>query len=285
MVTVTDLIGYQRAQFARASTYRSRQVLLQFAVAVPGALSVFTDNGILLYLLASLGGILLGAYWWTDHRYRSLREAAERARRATLLIGGLGVALSAAEEFQLAQSFEVDKAEAAAHGKDGYFASEEGTGPKRLAEMLEESAFWTEHLHKASFIFMLGACVILLGAFLFIGWWAIPFGTTTAQMALARVFLAILVFVLSSDVWGAAYAHFSGWTEVKEIRLRLAAARDRGAEQGDVLLLMSDYNAAVEAAPLIVPKVYEWRGDKLNELWRDYQNARTAANVAADKQQ
>jgi hypothetical protein len=58
MLTIDDLVGYQRAEFSRASKGRARQVVLQFFVAVPAALSVFTDDVLALFVLATGGGIL-----------------------------------------------------------------------------------------------------------------------------------------------------------------------------------------------------------------------------------
>jgi hypothetical protein len=44
----------------------------------------------------------------------------------------------------------------------------------------------------------------------------------------------------------------------------------------DVLLAMTDYNAAVEGAPESVPYLYDIYAKDLDQRWRDYQNDRTA---------
>ncbi len=41
VLSIDDLIGYQRAEFAIASHLRSWQLVLQFLLAAPAALSIF----------------------------------------------------------------------------------------------------------------------------------------------------------------------------------------------------------------------------------------------------
>jgi hypothetical protein len=82
--------------------------------------------------------------------------------------------------------------------------------------------------------------------------------------------MAFAVFLLSSDVLGAAFTHLRAAGSMNAIRYRLSAARARKYPQGDVLQAMADYNAAVEGAPLPLPGVYRRRENDLNRAWADY---------------
>ncbi|KXV66014.1 hypothetical protein AD949_03505 [Acetobacter orleanensis] len=109
-----------------------------------------------------------------------------------------------------------------------------------------------------------------------------PYVARTTALAIVRIFLAVLAFVLSSDVLGAWQAHLSAARDIEKIRLRLMTADRAGYPMSDVLLAMTDYNAAIEGAPEIVPYVYQARRQQLDQRWRDYQNDRT--NDRANRQ-
>ena len=85
-----------------------------------------------------------------------------------------------------------------------------------------------------------------------------------------RVIIAFLIFVMSSDVMGCALGHQSAGAEIGRIRLRLVAAKAAKYPSSDILLLLADYNAIVEAAPLPLPYLYDKLGDHLNARWAEY---------------
>ncbi len=48
---------------------------------------------------------------------------------------------------------------------------------------------------------------------------------------------------------------------------RFDSAKARGYPEADLLLMLSDYNAAVENTPLNLPLVYAFKKKKLNQNW------------------
>jgi hypothetical protein len=272
-----DLIGFQLAEYAAAAKLKSWTLWLQFAVAVPPALSVFVEsNPAATYYLSLSGLVLLLGYVFADFRQRRRREAAEKARRAALIAIGLGDRLSPSEQRDIADSMVATRTQAAAAFRSDYFATTSGAGPKRLAEMVEESAFWTSHLQRASAVFMAAVFgglfvlfLVVLGAFL-------PYVKHDALLVSSRIFLVFLVFLLSSDVWGVVLGHLTAADAARDVYKRLDAALARGHSLPDVLLIVSDYNAAAEASPLTVPFVFKTMSGRLNEMWSDYQQSRAA---------
>jgi hypothetical protein len=89
-------------------------------------------------------------------------------------------------------------------------------------------------------------------------------------MTFIRVILSIFVFFMSSDMLGAFYKHLSAAAQAKAIRGRLATLQQRSAPLADVLLIMTDYNAVVEAAPENVPFAFRLREKTLNARWAEY---------------
>jgi hypothetical protein len=64
-LTSAALVGYLRAEFAKASRLRVWLFILQLLVAIPAAISVVIpdDAKLTLYLLA-IAGVALLALWW-----------------------------------------------------------------------------------------------------------------------------------------------------------------------------------------------------------------------------
>jgi hypothetical protein len=92
--------------------------------------------------------------------------------------------------------------------------------------------------------------------------------------------MAMLVFIMSSDVLGAYQQHRTAAKELGDIRRRLAVSDSHGYPLPDVLLAMTDYSAAVEGAPESVPWAYEWYATELDARWKQYQEDREAARGA-----
>jgi len=275
VLSTNQLIGYQRAEFATASHLKSWLLLFQFLVAMPAALSVFFErNAVVTYYLALAGVIFLLAWICVDNRATAHRDAAEHARRATLIVGGLGYSLSPATLLELLEGFIVSSAAAARHSDPKYFASDQAHGPARLGEMIEESAFWTHDLFAGSAFFMGFVFVGLVALGLIVLGLAFPQAHADAFLLLARLFLVLLAFALSSDVYGSIAGYISGARKVEAIRQRLIAAEGRGYPLGDILLATSDYNSAVESSPQSVPFIYSIRREHLEKRWREYQAAR-----------
>jgi hypothetical protein len=283
-LTSENLIGYMRAEFSKAALLRKWLFALQLAAALPAAISVVVPDTekLLIYVLAILGGGLLIAWCTVNYFYVSARSAANAARRGALLLGGLNQPLSTSEIQSLRQRFTVGSDVASKYEDATYYASNEKPGAARLAEMLEESAVYSEELHRISAYVMLGFLLVFGVLAIIIALASTPYITRDAAFVIVRIFLAALVFVLSSDVLGAFQAHLSAANDIEKIRQRLMTADRAGYPLPDVLLAMTDYNAAIEGAPEIVPFAYNIKREKLDAKWRDYQADR--ANDRASRQ-
>lgn len=277
-LTTDDLVGYLRAEFNKSSKLRVVLFILQLAVAVPAAVSVVIPDNYheALYVLAIFGALLLGLWWFVKGAYTRSRSAAQAARRAALLTGGLAEPLSPTEISNLRERFTVTTQKAKEFEKGDYYASDLRAGPGRLAEMLEESAMYSEHLQRMSSRVMLAVLWFFLIIFFVIAFATTPFIEREVAFLVMRVFLALIVFVMSSDVLGAYQDHKSAAKEIRDIRQRLSAADANQYPMPDVLLAMTDYNAAVEGAPESVPYLYDIYAKDLDQRWRDYQNDRAA---------
>src|ERR1051326_8402752 len=274
-VNIDQLVGFQRAEFARAGRLRLWTIGAQFAIGAPAIVSVFVDDyGTLFYL--GLWGLVAFLIWFAASELQARsRIVAEQARRATLVMGGLGKKISPAVLHEIQASLTVSREAAAAQEDVNYFAANGEPGFSRLTEMLEETAFFTEDLQWVSSWVMHGTFAISL--LIAIGVFSVVLGVNDplVRIQTARVVLAALMVFMSSDILGAARAHKSTADQLKALRARLAEIRARTFPEADVLLALSDYNAIVQSAPLIVPFAYQMRRHRLNQLWAKYKEDRT----------
>ncbi|MCS3476258.1 FtsH-binding integral membrane protein [Bradyrhizobium elkanii] len=286
-LTSANLVGYLRAEFKKASLLRVWLFFLQLAAALPAAIAVLVPDsfGNALYWLAGLGAALLIGWWFLNSRYTRIRNAAQSARRGALLLGGLHEALSPGEIDALRERFTVNAVEAAEEERADYYATTLPAGPARLGEMLEESAFYSEQLQRISSTVMLVVLALFAILFVIIMFGITPYVSHDTAQALMRVFLAMLVFGMSGDVFGAFRAHRDAANDIRDIRQRLKAADAAGYPIADVLLAFADYNAAVESAPESVPCAYKVREKHLNERWAEYQRDRDERRAAQGKRQ
>jgi hypothetical protein len=286
-LTSANLVGYLRAEFKKASRLRVWLFFLQLAAAVPAAIAVLVpdSHSNVLYWLAALGAVLLISWWLLNGRYMRIRNAAQSARRGALLLGGLNEPLSPGEIEALHERFTVSGAEAAAEEQADYYATTLPAGPSRLGEMLEESAFYSEQLQRISTNVMLVVLASFAILFVVIMFGIAPYVGHDTTQALMRVFLALLIFGMSSDVFGAFRAHRDAANDIRDIRQRLKVADAAGYPRSDVLLAFADYNAAIESAPESVPWAYKIRKKYLNERWAEYQHDRDERRAAQEMRQ
>lgn len=275
-ITSDELVGYLRAEFDKASKWRLALLLFQFLAVVPAALSVVVGDERLLYFLAIAGPLLLVLWWIARTAYARSSHAAHVARRASLIMNGLGLNFSPEEHQRLRQRFTVDPRAATAQVNPDYYATAAQSGYRRLGEMIEESAFYSKEVHRVS----AAAMAALFLAFILIAVAAavasVPYAARVTVIIGIKVVLAIGVFLLSSDVFGAMLDHHQASHEAEAVQQRMAAAHAKGFPQGDVLLAMADYNSAMEGAPEAVPGVFSSIVGRLNRQWAEYKIDRDA---------
>lgn len=281
-LNLDHLVGYQRASFERAAIWRNWTLVGQLLVAIPGVLSIFVTDEQTLYLLAIGGFVLLMLVAFFNRNYQHHRNGAETARRATLIVEGVDHQFTAEEKNTLLGQMSVSSKTAEQKNDSNWFATKEPASRERLLEIIEESAFFTRYLQSSSALVMAAIFAITVIILIVAIFAIIPTSESETLVVVARLALAILVFLLSSGTLVSALGHFSAWNSAKTIQSRANLAKVRGAGLADTLLIMGDYNSAVEQAPMVVPLVYRWQSNSLNERWNDYleQRAKDAAAEA-----
>lgn len=267
------LVALQRAEFAKAATRDTVTQWLQNILAVIGVVTIFLENDAATYVAAGLGALISILLAVVDYLTRQSRVHAEYARRTTLTAGGLGVELSRGDYMAIESLLTADSKTASKYEDDNYYDTSNAIGPARLADMLEESAFWSCYLTRHSFhrtlvrfgiLLLLGA--IILGAAIFF--------TPDHSQSAAKIFFAVLSFAVSAQIAGAAGSYYLALQILEKIVPRIERVRAEGLSIPQLLMVVGDYNSAVESAPLFVSGLYKRHKGHLNELWKAHQSKR-----------
>lgn len=276
--SVNRLLSHQRAESNRAEALQIAMMLTQLLVAVIAAISVYSSENKFLFVYAIIGFALMLLWLFLSQGQLSHRSAGDQARRAVLLMGGLKLEPSAGQRLRISDGFRVAVDPREVRREEDHFATRTAPGNKRLAEMIEESSYWTRDLQAKSSKVM----AALLSFFLIVVF--IASGAAVASfesdnlISLSRVMIAIMVFMISSDTLGLWLSYKNSAKTIDELFKRVEVASARDYRESDILLLMSDYNAAIERAPTTLPWVYKVSQKGLNRRWQAYIEAKIASS-------
>lgn len=266
---LTDLIGFSRNAFDTAQALQRWSSRIQWfltgiavlAVFVPGEKAAMTAAGLSFLGAVALAGLGL--------RQQAFRRYGERVRRATLLATGLGHELSAHEFRRIQTDFEGERDRAAGKADPDYYASGLPAGEERLIENLYESAFWSADLYRHSAKSAWIRFAVMAIAVIFIIVTTLPFLSDELPIILSRIVLVVMTILASREVFGDAVAYSTAHREVCLIMERLEALRVKADKTADLMLILGDYNSAVEMAPMPESGVYERRRNVVSEAWRE----------------
>ena len=264
------LIGKQKAEFDYASKTRSWTLRSQMALGLLSAVTVFISKDKYLYAAAIPTVLLIGMWFFQNARMVAARAFAERLRRATLILGGLGVEVSGDEMFELTSSGFSSISEAKRLIDPDYFADKGDPGPSRLSQWLEESATWTTTLadvaaREAWLYFgaaLVTSLVVLLASILLLN--------IEEWERAARVFFAVLAVMLSADFLGSAIAYRAASGEARRIIERIQKNRVQGQPIEALMVLVTDYNSVVESMPLFPKGLYNRHRERLQQAFQLY---------------
>lgn len=263
------LLGFQRAEFQRAETFDSISNLLQLIIVLIAVASVVIQHGPTVYTLSVLS-LLFAIFWfYTSEQSKFSHGTAERARRAIVIKNGLGIQLGAKSYSDLLMSFKVDADKAKRWEDPDYFKSNSNYGNQKLAEILEESAFWSKCLLQKyalrtwlvfSSVLILSIVSLLLIVFL---------EFTQIAKAMGQVTCLVLMWLITGNLFSSAINLTSSSKYVDSIEERLSNIVKSGGAGDDILVHMTDYNSVMEGVPVIPSKIYLRNKCRLNELWEE----------------
>lgn len=270
------LLSQQRAELNKAENLQICMIVAQLCVATITSASVYLSDNKYLFACAIFSFIIMLIWLFLSKSHLAHRSAGDQARRVILLKSGLDLSPSAEQQLRIIDGFKADHPSKDTRREEDHFATREKPGNKRLVEMIEESSYWTHHLQTNSarimFLAFIAFSLILcltIGA-------AISSFDSNNLISISRAILAVMIFFISSDVLGLLVSYVNSTKTINEVFNRVESIASRGYQDADVILLMSDYNAAIEKAPSTLPFVFKISQKSLTRRWHNYLEAKTS---------
>lgn len=274
--SINRLLAHQEAELNKADECGKHMMSLQFVTAAIAAFSVYVVQGWGLLFIALLGLVLLIKWLSLNQSQQRHRAAGDQARRALLFMSGLNKSPSIEEQQRILKKFILPLPDTVLSLEENRFASRKFPGYPRLAELIEESAFWTGGFHHASAAWM-GKFLIYCLLLCFIGSIvAVILAPQDDLIAFNRALIAVLIFFISSDMLGLYFSYKRSAASFDEIFHRVETASLRGYLDEDVSLLVSDYNAVIENSPPTVPFLPKSKSEDLGKKWAIYKEMKRA---------
>ncbi len=253
------LVGLQRFEFAQAAALDKKQLILQGVIASLAVVCQFLPGN-----YAAAGGVLIFlvviAAFFLIYRCKQRRAIAEKARRATLLVGGLGLVLAHNDEHWFRNKSSLEPDELAKWNDPNFFNTTQEPGERRLIEMLRECALFSSHSFQASankILFLLAGSFLTMLLCLLLGY--------KLQDVPTRVFTSLASSLIFFELLMRYLQYGEAVSDTDSIVQRLALIQEAGYPKDGFLLVLGDYNSIVEGAPLMFPGIYDTNQDKLNK--------------------
>jgi hypothetical protein len=151
-----------------------------------------------------------------------------------------------------------------------YYASQSEPGPKRLIEIVEESAFWTSELadwtadrFKFAFQIAIALVIVILVACLYVG-------LTPEHRRLAGLCTISVINVLYAAEISATAASYrklaKACDRIADRCLRLKGELGEGG-LCEAMIMLDDYNCALASSPVLPEAAYKKNISQLNKAW------------------
>ncbi len=263
------ILGLHRAEFEKAKSNEQYAWVAQSIVSIAAIVSLFVKVELLIYFTTLIALASTIAKWGFSYQAKSQKSMAERARRLILLFEALGYKISKREITDLQSCFSASETKGQQWENADYFSSSLAPGYAKLASHLQESAFYSKHLYSISakriwYYFAVISVASLIGLFV------LPsIKDQTWSIAIARFISVILMFLIATDLLGRALGFSEASNSLSEIDYRIENVKSSDFPEHDIILILEDYNAAVQGAPLIPTSIYLRNMEKLNLLWAE----------------
>lgn len=219
-----------------------------------------------IWVLPPILTVFLSFLQW---RSDTLQSKAEAIKRKLEFQDGLGWNISEQEEADLIleASTAVKKA---AYGTEEspYFDSREEISARRIADNLNQSAWYTKHLARMMSSLLFAFSAVALGLFVLT---LVVFRSPSLQQwsaTVGRVVITVLVLTI-------AYGYLRLGFQYRSLSIKAKSASDSASQLLELevvtdiqaIRLLHEYQIARAIAPLVPDWLWKWKKTELNQLW------------------
>ena len=267
MATDIVLLGLWRAELERAKRDYKASSLCQVFTSVASGAVVLLNVEAMTYGVTVAAVLLSAASAYFSYLGSKRKGAAERGRRASLLIEGLGLSITSKERSDIVSCLEASESEAHRWENSEFYSGDHEPGVARLAHIVQESSFYS----KALFAEAAQRCwrwVAASGVLTISIMFGLPYvSSTKASLEIAQLVCLALSLLTTRDLIGRALTFQGASQTAGEVDHRLERTTAVFAKPEDILFVIGDYNAVLECTPPIDTSVYERLKEKLEAGW------------------
>ncbi len=264
------LKGLIGVAYHKAKIWRAWGIGLKVAIFAYGVAAIFIPCLNVAFSLMTLG-IVAVAFWieWKSGNYKGIAETLKRKHE---LLEGFNKKPSIAEmthlKMDIPEELSAELTEISNRGIE--FASKKPKGAARLLENLCECAFFSHHESKFCANWLLGLFAVTIIISLMLLYACASWASVTPMAATAaKCISSVLAFLVSLGVLKSyiAYASFSRKAKATDDRATALLTAAAPPDECDVHTLLSEYQIARSAAPLIPTWVWKHLTGQLNSNW------------------
>ncbi len=260
-----------RFLFERSATDWYRALALEVLVSVVSASIALVGAGEWALRGTLLVVVLFVAAYVMRLVAEDTHDTAQTMRRQAALGEGLGwpVDRIQAEDWRRKAGLKLIRRVDAEPRAADYYATVEPAGPRRMAAMTLESAFYTRHLY-LTIRWALGLGLLLIALVVLV---ILYLALTEAQAAafgtaVAHVVATVVLVAIALDVVGWLLRLTRQAEALREVEAGLDRLVDRSdVSETDVLRLVAEYDCQLADSIPIHPRIFRHQHDEIRELW------------------
>ena len=149
-----------------------------------------------------------------------------------------------------------------------YFASSAPLGPKRAAENVLESSFWSKHQAERMGNWCLAiTCLLIIGSVVVLVVSIDTVKNINSLSNIGRVVTSVLMLVFSLGLLKLMLGYYAFGKKAERAEQAAEGLLKAGCEERDAIKVLQEYQVARATAPLIPTTLWRWMGKDLNEQW------------------
>jgi len=263
-----SLIALSRAEFTWANQLAGAAWRADCASAGLALLAGVLSNPPIVVTLAGLSVLSMVIGRVLTYMRKTRYQAAERARRALLVIDGHDLQLNAAERSQLEVQFSRTARRRASTGYAPPHPSIGRPGAWRLRVLIQKDAFWTANLCRAAAKAYHPLVIVYPLVLLVLVVTLATTGTQNQAVLISRI-VALGVALWLGREGLSAYLSLSRAAAQAESIDKSLEGKPVGAPLDAVLPALRDYDVVVAGLPSIPESVRERQRERLHRIWQN----------------
>lgn len=246
---------------------------MALGIQIFSLIAIWINHTVLLSIVGLIALTIPIAIAWIREQAGGISGKADKCRRLILYSDGLGEPISK-EDLAILRTWAIGDRTRKPSFIPPYYASMLPPGPNRLADIMTESAFFTEYLAdkvvtRLSIVLGLSAIIVIVMLYASATIFTDQKSITNIMAPIAKSAASVIALLISGDIALLDKKYHALRGAACNAVSRCARMRnDSGATVQEVLQAVEDYNVILAKSPPIPRYMYEKYKQELNNAYR-----------------